>query len=186
MNLKIENNQIRIDIQDLFNDLSEEEMEELAEHYMWHSSLYKNIVKNLKENLASKNYNEEYYQLLKSFFTYDENADHWDRENFDSRIIYVMKYNVQSILEENAKLHVENYKLHNAESTLYNWILENFGHDTAYKFHSAFVDGIHTKPYDFELARDMVEKVDYGYMVEQWVYEMLDKFSVVGDDPENV
>ena len=68
MNIKIEKNELRIDIQDLFDQLDDEQLKELEEHFIWHSSVYKNLQATMKDNLAGENYNESLFKLEKAFF----------------------------------------------------------------------------------------------------------------------
>ena len=183
MEIKIENGKLVFDIYDLFSNLSEEEMEEVASHYLWHSSIYNNLVKSMKENLAAPHYNEELYILEKSFFTMPEKKEGYDydseykRDRFEEDVLYTMRSAVREIIKENAHLKAEVYKHSQAESAVYNWILEKYGNDVAYNLNRVYGNVIYGKPYDYELAREMELQTDFVKLTQDWVAAMNKKFN---------
>lgn len=183
MDIELENNQLRINIQDLFENMDEEKLEELAEHYLWNSSVYKNLVQSMKENLASPGFNQELYDLEKAFFTMplekeDESyEDEYKRNHFESDVLYTMSHIVKEIIRENAKLKAEIWKYTHAHSSLYNWILDRFGNDIAYQANRIHSNTLYEKPHDFELSYQMEKQITISEMIEEWVKAMMKKFN---------
>jgi hypothetical protein len=179
MEVKIESNQLRINIQDLFENLTEEEMDEVASHYMWNSTIYKNLVSWAKQNLAGEGYNEDLFLVEKAFFTMspEEIENEWEGEYFTDGVFDTMKTAVREILIENAKKKVEIYKHDCARSAVYNWVKATYGDEAAWKMNSIYLEKEFGKPASYELAREMEHQVDFVTLTQDWVAEMIKLFN---------
>ena len=177
---KIENHSLRINIMDLFDNMSEEDLKEIGTYYMWDSEVYKNLAYEMKHNLASKSYNESLFNLEKAFFTMEEKEyaeSDWEKDQFKDSVFYTMRQAMKSILEENAQLHAEIYKHNSARSKIYNLVQQKYGDDIAYYVNSMYVSEEYSNPHAYELARDMASKVDIARITELWVDAMIARFN---------
>ena len=68
MQIKIDGNDLKIDLHELFSNMDQEQLEEIASAYGWHSLAYKDLIKSLKKDYAAENYNSDLYKLRKAFF----------------------------------------------------------------------------------------------------------------------
>ena len=180
MESKIDNNRVSFNIMDLFDGMSEEDLKELGTYYMWDSEVYKTLAYEMKHNLASKSYNESLFNLEKAFFTMEEKEyapSDWEKDNFKDNVLYTMRHAVKSILEENAQLQAEKYKMENSVSKAYTWIRDHYGMDSAWEFQSTCSSEKYGSPHAYELAREMAEKVDFSKVTEEWVDLMIAKFN---------
>jgi hypothetical protein len=184
MDIKIENNELRINIQDLFDQLDDDQLQELEEHFMWHSSIYKNLQETMKNNLAGEGYNETLFKLEKAFFlipTEDPKSYDWNFDHEKDKILYTMNQAIREILKENARLRSEIYKHGCARLAVYTWLKNNYDEDIAYKANNIYLASQYDEPTAYELSKLTEKEINLKSMVEEWVDNMIAKFNPISE-----
>ena len=180
------NGTIKIDIGDLFSELTEDELKEVAEAYSWRDPAYKVLIKNLQTDYASHNINPDLYELRKAMIITPYEYP-WQSMKFD--IVECIRDTVHQIIKENVELKIQLRWAEQARPKLYNFVKSKFGNDVAYYVNSKMVDlemkggedkYAHTVAYDSAVRSE--HDAELKDLVDMWFEELYERFTRVAQD----
>ena len=180
--MELKNGEIRINLYDLFENMTDEQMEEVAQTYGWHSKQWKDIVKSLRQDHFSPNFNPDLLALFKSLF-YAPQENYW-REFVGDVVIQRMSEAMRLILEENLEL---NKKVRNQDRTwdiLYREIKRLHGEEAARDLNYLWVKNYHQDEYDTAYFShypgdfDLVKNKDYKDFIKEWTRRILSYYKI--------
>lgn len=181
---EFENGEIRINVHELFDTMTDEEKLQLADDYALHDPIIRSIVRRLREDHGGPNYNEYVYNLRKAFILMEFDDDILEYKNID--IVRMMRDTVHEILRVNAELVIENRRLAGMRGSLYDRVKSIYGDDVAYKINSMIIDLHHhgeDNTYSFTLARKYSQPLEKEFhlneVMEAWRKQMQEYFEAV-------
>jgi hypothetical protein len=188
---KIDNHgNIKINIYDLLDNLSEEDRLTMIEAFSWTDDVYKKVIENVRNAYATPNCNDNIYKLRKAFFTMpiDEEFEFFDHSPLKD-IVRIMKDTMKEIVTENAYVNIESYHKSEGWYAVKDYLRNNgWSDESVYSLEKIYSE--HTYPKDdakrsWVFSREMTKKLDTDEFVKIWCEEMYKLFNEDAVEEEN-
>jgi hypothetical protein len=180
---KIDNHgNIKINIYDLLDNLSEEDSLTIIEAFSWTDDVYKKVVENVRNTYSAPNYNDGIYQLRKAFFTMpiNDELEYFEHSPLNG-IIRIMKDTMKEIITENARINVESSHKSEGWYAVKDYLRSaGWNDELIYSIEKIYSEHIYPKDEgrrSWVFSHELAKKIDSDEFVKIWCEEMYGLFN---------